>query len=356
MASIFGTAAADTLSGTAKADILVGRGGNDRLEGLGGGDLMLGGAGDDLLYGNSGTVPQPPRFEVPPLAGPGHDTLIGGPGDDTIFGSSATADTGSTARLILGGAGTGHITTTWGADTVLGGAGDDTIIGTGSADFTPPIPHNAFPQILSQEPADLLLGGRGADSIEGGGGADTLLGGPGEDTLLGGFGADLHAGGTGADLFVFQPLRLNGVFQDVGISEGNRDILLDFRQGSDRLDLSDYGFAASGQGLPAPVFLGSDPFIASFGLQVRSEVLGNGNTLVQFAAALGGAGPGEPAVPSGPIARSNWPEPTIWRQATSSWPPRRRPPACCPPPRPWLSRSPSADRRTELLPCPANSR
>ncbi|MCB4820612.1 calcium-binding protein [Roseicella aerolata] len=300
MATIIGTPAADTLSGTAEADILIGRGGNDRLEGLGGSDLLLGGAGNDLLHGNSGTVPQWPHFEMPPLAGPGHDTLMGGPGDDTIFGSSATADTASAASLILGGAGNDHITATWGADTVLGGAGDDTIIGYGSTHFVPPIPHNAFPQILAQEPADLLLGGRGADSIEGGGGNDTLLGGPGDDTLLGGFGADLHAGGAGADLFVFRPLRLNGVFQDVGIGEGSRDIVLDFRQGSDRLDLSDYGFAASGQPLPAPAFLGSDPFIAGFGLQVRSEILGNGNTLVQFATALGGAGSGEPQVPSGP--------------------------------------------------------
>lgn len=300
MALISGTSGDDSLSGTAATDILDGLGGKDTIEGLGGNDLLIGGKGGDLLFGNSGTIPQPPLFEMPDLASPGSDTLVGGPGDDTIFGSSASAFPGSGPSLILGGAGDDRITATWGADTVLGGAGNDTILGTGSQFFAPPIPVGGFQMMLSREPGDLLFGGPGNDSIDGGGGADTIFGGAGADTLVGGFGADLLGGGAGSDLFVFRPVRLNGVFLDVGVGDGNRDIILDFAQGNDLIDLSNYGIDASSRPLPEPVFLDGGPFIATFSLQVRTEILENGNTLVQFATALGGQTPTGPTVPDRP--------------------------------------------------------
>jgi Ca2+-binding RTX toxin-like protein len=238
---------------------------------------------------------------MPPLAGPGNDTLLGGPGNDAIYGGSAAGggnDGGG--NLILGGAGRDYVVAGWGADTVLGGAGNDTIIGHGSTVFRPPIPIGGYQAILSREPADLLLGGAGNDSIEGGGGADTLLGGRGDDTLVGGFGADIHSGGAGADLFVFRPVRLNGLYLDVGRGDGGRDIVLDFQPGCDRLDLSDYSIDARSQRLPEPVFLGGGDFIATFGLQVRTQILESGNTLVQFATALAGVSGSAPQVPGEP--------------------------------------------------------
>jgi hypothetical protein len=93
------------------------------------------------------------------------------------------------------------------------------------------------------------------------------------------------------------------------VGEGERDIVVDFRQGQDVLDLSGY---AELRQLPdlfrppvrlEPIFLGDGDFIASFALQVRSEVLPDGCTLVQFATASGQILPPagtEPETPDGP--------------------------------------------------------
>ena len=74
--------------------------------------------------------------------------------------------------------------------------------------------------------ADTLTGDDEDNVIEGNGGADTLDGGDGADTLDGGSGDDELSGGHGADIFRFAP------------GHGN-DIILDFSNGEDRIDLSD---------------------------------------------------------------------------------------------------------------------
>ena len=83
----------------------------------------------------------------------------------------------------------------WGDDTLYGGAGNDS-----------------------------LNGGLGNDLLSGGVGSDTLIGGSGADTLNGGVGTDMLVGGVGADVFAF------------GAGWG-ADRVLDFKAGSDKLDL-----------------------------------------------------------------------------------------------------------------------
>jgi Ca2+-binding RTX toxin-like protein len=91
---------------------------------------------------------------------------------------------------------------------------------------------------------DLLIGGSGNDTINGGGGNDTILGGSilggsGGDVVYGDVGVDLLSGGADANRFIFS---LQGSIPrlDTGAGEGNRDIITDFRPGSDKLDLSGY--------------------------------------------------------------------------------------------------------------------
>ena len=88
---------------------------------------------------------------------------------------------------------------------------------------------------------------------------------------------------------------------DTGTGPGNRDLVLDFDEGRDRLDLSGYRNPFAGtDGQPPPVFLGTDPFVATFALQVR-YVIEDGRTVVQFSAPLGSPLPGTPpTVPLGP--------------------------------------------------------
>ena len=97
-------------------------------------------------------------------------------------------------------------------------------------------------------------------------------------------------GGAGPDVFVFgrglEPFASSFAL-DTGVGPGNRDLVLDFQEGTDRLDLQAYRnpFPDPG-GEPRPHFLGTDPFEASTGLQVRYEIE-DGHTVVQFATRLG---------------------------------------------------------------------
>ncbi|THD34591.1 MAG: matrixin family metalloprotease [Sphingomonas sp.] len=77
---------------------------------------------------------------------------------------------------------------------------------------------------------DTLVGNDGDDVLDGGNGADLLRGGNGNDTLKGGAGNDTLSGGAGVDKFVF----------DHGT---NQDTVTDFISGTDKLDLSAFGFA-----------------------------------------------------------------------------------------------------------------
>jgi Ca2+-binding RTX toxin-like protein len=77
---------------------------------------------------------------------------------------------------------------------------------------------------------DLAYGNDGADSIDGGTGSDTINGGKGNDLIVSGAGADKLRGGSGADTFEF------GGVSDMGLG-GSKDLIFDFRSGSDKLSL-----------------------------------------------------------------------------------------------------------------------
>ncbi len=77
---------------------------------------------------------------------------------------------------------------------------------------------------------DLLKGGKGKDTLSGDEGDDVLKGGKGKDILDGGAGDDSLYGGKGADVFVF----------DAG--DGS-DTIYAFKNGTDKLDFSGFGFA-----------------------------------------------------------------------------------------------------------------
>lgn len=82
---------------------------------------------------------------------------------------------------------------------------------------------------------DLLQGRAGHDVLLGNVGNDLLQGGIGDDVLNGGYGWDVLSGGFGADTFAF-----NG-------RERAHDIVSDFQDGLDRLDLSAWGVTSLGQ-------------------------------------------------------------------------------------------------------------
>jgi Ca2+-binding RTX toxin-like protein len=279
MAVITGTSGPDkNLKGTAQSDLILGFDGADRIEGREGNDTVLASDGDDTVFGDRSGPPGGPA-EYGPLPNtkggskPGDNLIVAATGNDSVFAG-------------------------FGADVVFGGSGNDTLHGYGTFSGSP----SAVGAYIVADGPDALFGDSGDDLLYGGGGKDLLGGGSGNDTLVGGVGADTLIGDSGNDVFVFgRSLEPSAsiLSADTGVHAGHRDLIIDFQQNADKLDLSDYLNPSPGPGgQPPPVFLGTDPFKASAALQVRYEIK-DGHTVVQFSAPFGASGK-PPTVPHGP--------------------------------------------------------
>ena len=205
------------LIGSDHADIFGGESHANRLSGMDGDDGLWGSSGDDVLEGGAGA-----------------DRLNGGGGEDTA--SYAASDTGVVVRLHSMEARGGH-------------AEGDTFIGTVTIEDTevPDIEHltgSSYADVLAGDLRDNTLRGRagddtlyggpdgGDDRMYGGNGDDRIFGGKGNDMMSGDAGDDTLSGGPGDDTFVFAP-------------GGGDDVIRDFGNGNDRIDLSAFTDIAS---------------------------------------------------------------------------------------------------------------
>ncbi|MCB1517362.1 MAG: M10 family metallopeptidase C-terminal domain-containing protein [Hyphomicrobiaceae bacterium] len=107
---------------------------------------------------------------------------------------------------------------------------DDLILGTGGDDRITARTEGG--RISAKGGDDQLFGQAGKDVLIGGSGKDRLLGDRGADNLIGGAGNDFLKGGKGHDLFVFA-------------KRGGNDLVADFRDGQDRLDLSGFHYKSA---------------------------------------------------------------------------------------------------------------
>ncbi len=126
-----------------------------------------------------------------------------------------------------GGNGNDTLTGTSEQDTLTGGKGNDTLYGLAGAD-----------KLYGGDGKDYLDGGDGNDLLDGGDQEDVLIGGAGNDILIGGRDNDTMTGGAGAD--TYSNLNKN----ESGTLSLNRDVILDFKAGEDKIDLS--GIDANG--------------------------------------------------------------------------------------------------------------
>lgn len=173
--------------------------GDATMQDAGGSVYNDGTIGVDVLLSNTGTSGETFRMGDTGSVG---GSVFGLDGDDFLFGGQFGDDE------LRGGTG---------IDQIYGQAGDDEISGGSWSDM-----------LSGGTGEDILLGGGGADRIFGGNGNDELDGGGQGDTLAGGRGDDILTGGGGADTFVF------------GRMAGN-DVITDFGNGADNIDLSAYG-------------------------------------------------------------------------------------------------------------------
>ena len=118
------------------------------------------------------------------------------------------------------------------------------------------------------ETGDLLTGGAGANTLHGTVKADVLFGSTGRDTMT---------GGAGADTFVFTALNQSG------ITAASRDLITDFVNGTDRIDLSGIDANSIATGNNAFTFIGTGAFSgggAAGAGQLRYSFAG-ANTIVE---------------------------------------------------------------------------
>jgi Ca2+-binding RTX toxin-like protein len=215
-------------------DSLVSSGTITGIVSLGGGDDVMVLTGTATLAGSAN-------------GGTGNDRMTGSGGIDWFFGEDGN-------DRLQGGAGDDRLDGGKDDDKLLGDAGEDLLIG-GSGN-------------------DHLEGGTGNDQLRGGRGQDVLLGGDGDDILFGGYDRDWLTGGDGADLFRFTNLR------DSGTGKGQSDVIRDFEQGTDKIDVSllptsaptgyHYGFS------------GTSAFSGSGSAEIRYFTNKSGNTIVQL--------------------------------------------------------------------------
>jgi hypothetical protein len=201
-------------------DTFVGGNNVDRVRDNDGTDNVRLGGGADIYFAVGGT------------GNDGTDTIDGGADADMYDASAATS------RLVINldtvahnqspafppsafnpGSGpnvarnltTGDTDNITGFEHARGGAGGDTIFGSGLA--------------------NVLDGGANNDNLFGFGQNDTLVGGAGMDMLFGGAGMDMLIGGTEADRFFYEAAS------DTGLTAATRDVIMDFQDGIDSIDL-----------------------------------------------------------------------------------------------------------------------
>lgn len=109
---------------------------------------------------------------------------------------------------------------------------------------------------------DTLQGRAGDDVLAGYAGCDRLFGGAGDDRLNGGDGRDYLKGGGGEDSFVFKSTR------HIGNSAETSDVIADFREGQDVIDLRTIDASTAQSGNNAFLWRGE----ANIGTGARGEV------------------------------------------------------------------------------------
>lgn len=190
--------------------------------GTNGPDKIETGSGDDSVSGNDGDDRIRTRE--------GDDTINGGAGNDRLRGDEGDDE-------MQGWSGNDRMRGDEGNDSMMGGSGDDRMRGGLGNDTM----SGGFGD-------DRMRGDEGNDSIDGNDGDDRLVGDLGSDTLNGGNGEDIYKGGLGADRFIFE-------------ADGAEDIIKDFENGIDVIDLRSYGFTSVTEVLNAASEQGGDTYI-----------------------------------------------------------------------------------------------
>ncbi|QRM30323.1 peroxidase family protein [Microvirga sp. VF16] len=264
--NVVGSNNADTLIGDGSANVLDGRGGADTLRGLGGNDTYVvdnvGDVVDESAAGSGGVD----RVETA-LAS---YTLTAGVENLEYTANGAFTGIGNALNNVIDGGGGGdNLSGLDGLDILNGNGGNDTIDGGAGNDTLDGATGN-----------DVLNGGGDNDAIFGGSGNDTMNGGAGNDVLDGGSGVDRMTGGDGTDTFAFD--------DDETGTGANRDVITDFVQGVDKINLAamDANRSTFAFGDQDFTFIGTGAFTNGGQVRYRYDA-GTNQTIVEGRSASG---------------------------------------------------------------------
>jgi VCBS repeat-containing protein len=266
--SLFGEDGSDSIEGGLGIDYLVGGTGDDFLRGGSGADAVYGGEGNDILIAEREPVWDPISGSGRPLGEEDFvtDILVGGAGDDSLYANSGLGD----YDLLDGGSGndTYYVDTPDDLTFEAAGGGTDTVYadidGAGYYLYA----HTENLVLLGDTPFG--VGNELANRLTGNAAANYLLGGAGDDRLDGQAGNDVLFGEDGADIFVFE-------------AGTGGDVIGDFAGGTDKIDLSDFGFANfaalqgrfSQVGADGAIDLGGGDFIVLNGVTMSGLTAGD---------------------------------------------------------------------------------
>ena len=265
-----GNALDNVIVGSSAGNLLLGADGNDKITGGDARDAIFGESGNDSITGGGGV-----DYIV---AGTGNDSIDGGTGADEIYGEdgndSIYGGSDFATDILVGGVGNDTLDGGPAWDQMYGGTGDDTFYVSQQVDWVFENAGEGYDTVIADSPNGYYLyaniealtlvgttpfgvGNELNNILTGSAIGNVLLGGPGNDTLDGGAGQDILYGQAGADTFLIR--------KGTGI-----DIIADFTPGTDRIDLSDYGFKSVAAARPLFQQVGGDV----------SVNLGNGDTLI----------------------------------------------------------------------------
>ena len=267
-----GTTGADTITGTSRGDTIDGGGGADIVNAGGGDDAVFlsanasaidGGTGTDNLVANSNVVVSGSitGFEVLTLVGGATVIFSGAQFSNALAVNSELAGVGSIIVNLAPGI------NFFGTQMSVTPGSNLTMIVNGSTGI------DVIKAVLGV--TNILNGGSDVDQIRGGNFADSINGGDGNDKIMGLAGADQLTGGAGADQFRY-------LFAgDSGVGAGNRDLILDFAAGEDKLDFRALDANLSLAGRQTLSFIGTGAFTSGGTGEARYAVSG-GDLLVQI--------------------------------------------------------------------------
>ncbi|WP_238254259.1 Ig-like domain-containing protein, partial [Methylobacterium bullatum] len=275
------------LTGNEFDNRIVGTSGNDVINGKAGADLLFGGLGDDDYYVDN------VNDLVTEAANAGKDTvytsvsytLKAGQEIETLrgLGSTGLTLTGNEfGNKLVGTDGNDILNGKAGADTLFGGLGNDKYYvdnandqvteaaGEGSDIVYTSV---SYALVAGQEIETLSFIGSKGLTLTGNELANTILGGAGKDVLVGGLGRDVLTGGAGSDTFTFQTLN------DTATGTATRDIIQDFKIGTDHIDLFAIDANSKISGDQSFSFIGAGAFTKEAG-QLHT-IQSGGSTIVE---------------------------------------------------------------------------